>query len=100
MAGCDGASSVRCEAAYHCADQHAEAPPIAENAVLGMLHRQAGIEGASALSGRRTFAVRLHNKGYDLLHIHELLGNKTLKATKNLIDADPVRLGAIVAGVI
>ena len=64
------------------------------------LHHQAGIEGASAMSGRRTFAVRLHRKGYDLRHINELLGHETLSATKRLIDADPVRLGAIVAGVI
>lgn len=34
------------------------------------LHRQAGIEGASAMSGRRTFAVRLANKGFDLRHIN------------------------------
>ncbi len=64
------------------------------------LHSQAGIEGASAMSGRRTFAVRLHRLGFDLRHINELLGHETLKATKRLIDADPVRLRAIVAGVI
>lgn len=64
------------------------------------LHLQAGIEGASAMSGRRTFAVRLHRYGYDLRHINELLGHETLTAAKRLIDADPVRLGAIVAGVI
>ena len=33
------------------------------------LHLHAGIEGASAMSGRRTFAIRLHQKGYDLRHI-------------------------------
>lgn len=63
------------------------------------LHAQAGVDGASAASGRRTFGVRLNNKGYDLKHIKTLLGLKTLKATKALIDADPVRLGAIAAGV-
>jgi site-specific recombinase XerD len=44
--------------------------------------------------------VRLHQKGFDLRHINELLGHETLKATKNLIDQDPVKLGSIVAGVI
>ena len=63
------------------------------------LHLQAGIEGASAMSGRRTFAVRLAHNQIDLKHIKVLLGMKTLRATKNLIDADPVRLGAIAAGV-
>ena len=68
--------------------------------LIRKLHLQAGIEGASAMSGRRTFAIRLHQKGYDLRHINELLGHETLTATKNLIDADPVLLGALVAGVI
>lgn len=63
------------------------------------LHVQAGIEGASAMSGRRTFAVRLARNQIDLKHIKVLLGMKTLRATKSLIDADPVRLGAIAAGV-
>jgi len=63
------------------------------------LHAQAGIEGAGATSARRTCAVRLNNRGYDLKHIKTLLGLQTLKATKILIDADPVRLGAIAAGV-
>lgn len=61
------------------------------------LHLQAGVEGASAMSGRRTFAVRLNN--IDLKHIKVLLGLKTLQATKALIDADPVRLGKIAASV-
>lgn len=63
------------------------------------LHSRCGIEGASAMSGRRTFAVNLNNKGYDLKHVKVLLGMKTLRATKALIDADPVRLGKIAAGV-
>ena len=63
------------------------------------LHLQAGIEGASAMSGRRTFAVRLARNQIDLKHIKVLLGMKTLRATKALIDADPVRLGAIAAAV-
>lgn len=63
------------------------------------LHLQAGVEGASAMSGRRTFAVNLNNRGYDLKHVKVLLGLKSLQATKALIDADPVRLGKIAAGV-
>ena len=65
------------------------------------LHQQAGIEGASAMSARRTFGVRLAtgDRPVDLKHIKVLLGMKTLRATKALIDADPVRLGKIAAGV-
>lgn len=62
------------------------------------LHLQAGVEGASAMSGRRTFAVRLNNN-IDLKHLKVLLGLKTLQATKSLVDADPVRLGKIAASV-
>ncbi|WP_321883652.1 site-specific integrase [Paraburkholderia bannensis] len=40
------------------------------------LHSQVGIEGASAMSGRRTFAERLHRLGFDLRHINELLGHE------------------------
>lgn len=61
------------------------------------LHLQAGVEGASAMSRRRTFAVRLANNNIDLKHIKVLLGLKTLQATKALIDVDPVRLGKIAA---
>jgi integrase len=64
------------------------------------LHAQAGLNDAHALAGRRTFAVRLHRKGFDLKLISQLLGHATLTATKRLIDSDPLKLGAIVAGVI
>jgi site-specific recombinase XerD len=64
------------------------------------LHDQAGIEAAGATAVRRTFAVRLHRKGYDLRHIREVLGLSTLSATKNLVEGDPVDLGRIVARVI
>jgi site-specific recombinase XerD len=68
--------------------------------VLRRLHDQAGIEGAGATAARRTFAVRLHRRGYDLRHIREVLGLATLSATKNLVEGDPVDLGRIVAKVI
>jgi site-specific recombinase XerD len=68
--------------------------------VLRRLHAQAGVEGGHALAGRRTFAVRLYRKGYDLRHISELLGHSTLTATKRLVDSDPVTLGDLVAGIL
>jgi site-specific recombinase XerD len=68
--------------------------------VFRRLHTQAGIEGGHALAGRRTFAVRMHRKGFDLRHISELLGHGTLTATKRLIDSDPVALGELVEGIL
>ena len=68
--------------------------------VFRRLHAQAGIEGGHALAARRTFAVRLHRKNYDVRHIAELLGHSTISATKRLIDDDPVKLSDLVAGVV
>lgn len=47
--------------------------------VIRKLHDQAGIEAAGSTAARRTFAVRLHRKGYDLRHIREVLGLDTLR---------------------
>ncbi len=68
--------------------------------VFRRIHAQAGIEGGHALAGRRTFAVRLYRKGFDLRHIAALLGHQTLTATRRLVDSDPVKLGDLVSAVI
>lgn len=65
--------------------------------IFRRLHTQAGIEAGSALSARRTFGVRLHRLGFDLRHIQVALGVQSLTAVRRMVDADPVRLGAIVA---
>lgn len=71
------------------------------------LFAQAGIEGASATSGRRTFATKLYRRhqrgeagGGDLRHIQELLGHTSIKAVRKLVECDPANLGAIVAKII
>lgn len=64
------------------------------------LHLHACIEGASAMSGRHTFAVRVSNSNIDLKHINVLLALRSLKAANAMMDADPVRLGKIAAGVL
>lgn len=64
------------------------------------LFKQAGIEGASATSGRRSFATKLYRKGYDIRHIQELLGHSSIKAVRKLVECDPKNLGAIVAKII
>jgi site-specific recombinase XerD len=68
------------------------------NQLFRRLHAQAGIEGANAMSARRSFAINM-SKNADLKTVKIALGLKTLRATKNLIDADPVRLGTFAAGV-
>jgi len=64
------------------------------------LFDQAGVEGASAQSGRRTLAVKLKRRGIDLRHISEILGIESLEAVKRLCAGDPARLGDIVRRII
>ena len=66
-------------------------------AYITRLHANAGIEGGSAQSARRTLAVKLHRKGYDLVHIAAILGQKSVSTTKRMVTQDPVRMADIVA---
>ncbi|WP_028208395.1 tyrosine-type recombinase/integrase [Paraburkholderia nodosa] len=68
--------------------------------IVRRLHQQAGIENGNASAARRTFAVRLHRDGRSLKLIQELIGVSSLTAVKNLVEGNPVRLSAIVRGVI
>ena len=68
--------------------------------IVRRLHQQAGIENGNASAARRTFAVRLHRDGRSLKLIQELIGVSSLSSVKNLVEGDPVRLSAIVSGVI
>ena len=65
------------------------------NRHIKQLLKQSGIEEPSILSGRRTFAVNMQRHGFDLAHIHSILGNKTVETTKKLLSTDPVDLGWI-----
>ena len=65
-------------------------------ALIARLFAQAGIEGATAQSARRTLAVKLKRQGIDERHIGEILGMTSLKAIKQLCESDPVRLGDLI----
>lgn len=69
-------------------------------AYIRRLHTHAGIEGGSAQSARRTFATKLHRKGYDYRHLAEILGVQSVTTVKRLVEADPVDLGDLVAGAV
>ena len=66
-------------------------------AYISRLHANLGIEGGSAQSARRTLAVKLHRKGYDLVHIAAILGHKSVSTTKLMVTQGPARLADIVA---
>ncbi|RGE41374.1 site-specific integrase [Comamonas testosteroni] len=69
-------------------------------AYISRLHSNAGIEGGSAQSARRTFATKLYRKGHDYRHLAEILGVKSVTTVKRLVDADPIDLADIVAGAV
>lgn len=69
-------------------------------AVISKLHANAGIEGGNAQAARRTWAVKQHRRGYDLVHIAKILGHKSVTTTKRLVEGDPARLADIVAGAV
>nr|WP_281441185.1 hypothetical protein [Aeromonas veronii] len=69
-------------------------------ALISRLFAQAGIEGATSQSGRRTLAVKLKRQGIDERHIGEILGMTSIKAIKTLCDTDPVRLGDLIRRVV
>lgn len=66
-------------------------------AYISKMHTNAGIEGGNAQAARRSWAVKQHRQGRDLVHIAAILGHKSITTTKRLVDGDPVRLADIVA---
>lgn len=58
-------------------------------AYISRLQTNSGIKGGSAESARRTLAVKLTRKGYDLVHIATILGHKSVSTTKQLVMQDP-----------
>ncbi|MBM7070920.1 site-specific integrase [Shewanella sp. 202IG2-18] len=65
------------------------------NRHIKKLLKDGGIESPSILSGRRTYAINLHRKGFDESHIHAMLGNKSVETTKKLLSTDPVDMSFI-----
>jgi integrase len=70
--------------------------------VLSALYRklfsQAGVEG-QALSGRRTFAVKMARQGKDPVIVREILGLASISATRDIMKGDPARMDKIVASI-
>ncbi len=49
----------------------------------------AGIEGASSHSGRRTFATKLIERGYNLVMVAELMGHSSIEMTRKYVKSNP-----------
>jgi integrase/recombinase XerD len=65
--------------------------------VFKRLYKNAGIEGCSSHSGRRTFATNLIEKGIDLKTVSTLLGHANIQTTLLYVQLNPLRIGAIMA---
>ncbi|RLV60969.1 site-specific integrase [Parashewanella curva] len=65
------------------------------NRHIKKLLKDGGIEEPSILSGRRTYAINLQRKGFDVSHIHAMLGNKTVETTQKLLSTDPINMAWI-----
>ena len=59
---------------------------------------KAGIKGAKSHSGRRTFATKLIEKGFDIKSVSILMGHSSIQTTARYISENPVRLAEMVAG--
>jgi len=65
--------------------------------LIKRLYDKAGIKGAKSHSGRRTFATRLIEAGYDIKSVSVLMGHANIQTTSRYISENPVRLGEMVA---
>jgi integrase/recombinase XerD len=61
------------------------------------LYLKAGIQGAKSHSGRRTFATRLIEKGFDIKSVSVLMGHANIQTTARYIDTNPSKLGMMIA---
>ena len=63
--------------------------------VLALLYKEAGIEGASSHSGRRTFATNLLNQGANIKEVQVLMGHANIQTTAIYVQEDPERLSSL-----
>lgn len=78
--------------------QKTEFSPNSLQMLIKRLYANAGIKGAKSHSGRRTFATRLIEAGYDIKSVSVLMGHANIQTTARYISENPVRLGEMVAG--
>ncbi|OOZ41323.1 hypothetical protein BOW53_04190 [Solemya pervernicosa gill symbiont] len=63
--------------------------------LFARMYRDAGLDGASSHSGRRTFATRLIERGVDIKAVSRLMGHSTISMTAEYVEDNPERLKKI-----
>ncbi len=64
--------------------------------LFSLLYQEAGIEGASSHSGRRSFATHLLQQGASIKEVQVLMGHSSIQTTAIYVQEDPVRLGNLI----
>lgn len=65
--------------------------------LFSKIYKDAGLEGASSHSGRRTFATTLISNGIDIRSVQHLLGHSSINTTARYIQENPAMLQRIMA---
>jgi integrase/recombinase XerD len=63
---------------------------------FALLYREAGLEGASSHSGRRSFLTRLANQGTAIHLLKTLAGHRSISTTAAYLYSNPKQLRAVV----
>jgi integrase/recombinase XerD len=63
---------------------------------FALLYREAGLEGASSHSGRRSFLTRLANQGTAIHLLKALAGHRSISTTAAYLYSNPKQLRAVV----
>ncbi|NOQ67629.1 MAG: tyrosine-type recombinase/integrase, partial [Desulfobacterales bacterium] len=63
------------------------------------LYGQAKLTGCSSHSGRRTYATRLIEDGYDIKAVSRLMGHSSVAMTARYVEDNPERLKKIAESV-
>ena len=61
--------------------------------LLARLYKKAGIKGAKSHSGRRTFATRLIERGYNIKAVSEHMRHSNIQNTSGYISTNPIVQG-------
>jgi len=88
----DGRNLTGYDAALFLSQKGGRFTPNTMQMLFRRIYRDAGIEGASSHSGRRTFATRLIENGADIKAVSKLMGHSSISMTAQYVEDNPERL--------
>ena len=88
----DGRNLTGYDAALFLSQKGGRFTPNTMQMLFRRMYRDAGIEGASSHSGRRTFATRLIENGADIKAVSKLMGHSSISMTAQYVEDNPERL--------